>query len=332
MSSTLPSQSIVGTRSELSDSIIPFYGVHPWFTHHLCISSFHLSPFDSKSAHYQSVFECDQAELQPYFDGLPDPIPLKRFIEEMERSLVANPRAQVGEVGLDRIFKLPFSIANYVTTPAIDSALSQFPSCDCHSLEPSSATPQLATNDKRDRPKILKTSLLHQQTILAAQIKLAIKHKRAVSCHSVQSSEAIIDAFRKLKAADEVGWRRTAICLHSFGGSAESARVLQKGASCFIVIRLTKIDPFVCAEHSNLFFSFSKIVSERSKGFTRLVQAVEPHRILLESDHSNPTKIDGLMLEIFDAVAAILEMSEGELLELVEANWRTYIDYAPLSK
>ena len=230
MSSTLPSQSIVETRSEISDSIIPFYGVHPWFTHHLSISSSSPPSPDSKSAHYQKVFECNQISLQPYFDRLPDPIPLDSFLDDVERRLLANSRAQVGEVGLDRIFKLPFSIANYSPAPSVDPTASQSHSCNCHTSEPSAATPQLATNDRRDRPKILKTALHHQQTILAAQIKLAIKHKRSVSCHSVQSSEAIIDAFRKLKAADEVGWSRTAVCLHSFGGSAESARVLQKGA------------------------------------------------------------------------------------------------------
>lgn len=109
-------------------------------------------------------------------------------------------------------------------------------------------------------------------------------------------------------------------------GYCRKVRSDSAGVDQWILIRL------FCAEHSNLFFSFSKIVSERSKGFTRLVQAIEPNRILLESDHSNPTRIDGLMLEIFDAVAAILGMDEGELLELVEANWRTYTNYAPLSK
>lgn len=227
MSSTLPSQAIVENRSGISSAIIPFYGVHPWFTHHLSTTSSAASALESKSAHYQQVFECDQISLQPYFDQLPDPVSLEVFLREMERLLIDNPYAQVGEIGLDRIFKLPFSIANYVTTPAIAPTS---PSCNCHAPDPPSSTSNPPLDHKAGRPKILKTSLQHQQRILAAQINLAIKHNRSISCHSVQSSEAIIDSFRKMKAENGIGWTRTAVCVHSFGGSAESARVLQKGS------------------------------------------------------------------------------------------------------
>ena len=222
MSSTLPTQSIVEIRSIISPAIIPYYGVHPWFTHHLSLSS----PLDSKSTHYQKIFECNQISLQPYFDRLPDPTSAEDFLREMERRLLADPKAQVGEVGLDRTFKLPFSIANYIPTPAHPPIA---PPCNCHSSLSSADDALRTASNNYDRPKTLKTSLHHQQMILEAQINLAIKHRRAVSCHSVQSSEAIIDSFRKLKLADELGWKRTAVCLHSFGGSAESAKVLQKG-------------------------------------------------------------------------------------------------------
>lgn len=73
----------------------------------------------------------------------------------------------------------------------------------------------------------------HQIAIAKAQIDLAIKLRKKVSFHSVRSSKETLDLLASYKLSSQGlggnGFEKIHFCLHSFGGSAESARDVQRG-------------------------------------------------------------------------------------------------------
>jgi Tat protein secretion system quality control protein TatD with DNase activity len=91
-------------------------GYHPWFSY--LIST---QPALSKDDHYRSlflgVFPAKPEHVQAYqrlLDSLPEPIPLTDVIMGLRRNLEDLPQAMLGEVGLDRSFRVPF---DYLACP-----------------------------------------------------------------------------------------------------------------------------------------------------------------------------------------------------------------------
>jgi Tat protein secretion system quality control protein TatD with DNase activity len=83
--------------------------------------------------------------------------------------------------------------------------------------------------------------------------------------------------------------------------------------------------------HPGLFFSVSSLISTSSSPakFISILTAIEPHRLLLETDHSNLASVDRLMSDIFQRVKAVgvyREMSELEVIELLERNQTRFLE------
>lgn len=150
-----------------------------------------------KEEHYRSLLlppSNADASLESEFNSLlphlPEPRPLKEIIAEVRSNLEDIPQAFVGEVGLDRSFRVPY---------------------DYH------ATPRELTS--------FGIPLQHQLAILEAQIDLAIELERNVSIHSVKSQQATVDLLQKMKkkVGDEK-FLRISLDLHSCGLSAQTWR------------------------------------------------------------------------------------------------------------
>lgn len=177
-------------------------GYHPWFTH--CITLRSGSSL-SKEEHYMSLFQPKDPEEIEAFTRLcpllPEPIPLDKIIENVRTNLESFPHAMLGEVGLDRSFRIP---VDYYTTPR-------------------EITPFSVPID-------------HQLKILEAQFDLAVELSRNISLHSVKSPQHTFELLNRMAVKYGERWKKISVDLHSCGLSSQMLRDLQvKRATIYVV-------------------------------------------------------------------------------------------------
>lgn len=150
----------------------------------------------SKEDHYRKLLLHDSSpsKVEQYtqifdqlFPLLPEPIPLSNIMADLRVNLEKFPNAMVGEVGLDRSFKVPFDY--------------------------------FAENRKLTPFTI---PLEHQLAILEAQLDLAVELKRNASVHSVKAQQATIELLHKLERRHGESWYRISVDMHSCGFSPEA--------------------------------------------------------------------------------------------------------------
>lgn len=101
----------------------------------------------------------------------------------------------VGEVGLDRAFRVP---VDYYASPRVLTSFS--------------------------------IPLEHQLTLLEAQLELAVELGRNVSIHSVKAQQATTDLLAKMKKKHGAEiWNRISVDMHSCGLSPQTWRDLEVG-------------------------------------------------------------------------------------------------------
>ncbi|KAG5351703.1 Cut9-interacting protein scn1 [Termitomyces sp. J132] len=173
--------------------VVPCFGYHPWFSHRISISP------TSKDDHYRSLFlnsplppERNIMAFQQLLPLLPDPVTLTDILSELRRNLEAFPEAMLGEVGLDRVFRVPYD----------------------YYAERRHLTPFVVPLD-------------HQLIILEAQIDLAVELSRNISLHSVKSQLGTVDLLDKMKAKHGDKWLRINLDLHSCGVSPQTWRDIE---------------------------------------------------------------------------------------------------------
>ncbi|KAJ4002267.1 hypothetical protein F5050DRAFT_1559054 [Lentinula boryana] len=174
--------------------VIPCFGYHPWFSHLIC-----LRGNVSKEDHYRELFYISQSDedletLNTLLDILPAPIPLDDVIMELRQNFRDFPDAMLGEVGLDRAFRIPF---DYDASPR---KLSPFT-----------------------------VPINHQVAILQAQINLAVELGRNISLHSVRAHQPTMELLARMEIQHGVdSWNRISLDLHSCGFSPEMLKDIQR--------------------------------------------------------------------------------------------------------
>lgn len=123
---------------------------------------------------------------------MPEPRPLTAVIAELRENLSAFPNAMLGEVGLDRIFRVPI---DYFASPRV-------------------LTP-------------FTIPLEHQIAVLEAQMDLAVELGRNISIHSVKSQLATTDLLARMKAKFGDKWNSVSVDLHSCGLSPQTWQELE---------------------------------------------------------------------------------------------------------
>ncbi|CAI7575536.1 unnamed protein product [Penicillium bialowiezense] len=271
-----------------TERIVPCFGWHPWFSHQ-------ISPADTqdKRDHYDSVLIPSPADDHAFLDLLPDPKPLSEFIFELRTRLQKFPTALIGEIGLDRSFRIP----GPWTAEEVENRNDQ--------ITPGSREGRRLSH-YRVKPE-------HQRLVLKAQLQLAGEMNRAVSVHSVQAHGAVVDVLKELWAGHErvVLSRRKRdrqrdaegvfdeeediastpkpfpprICMHSYSGSVDPIRQL-----------MHKSNP------SDVYFSFSALINLNgapARKIADVVKALPEDRILIESDlHKAGDELDDLMEKV----------------------------------
>ncbi|KAG6335473.1 hypothetical protein ID866_3623 [Astraeus odoratus] len=189
MSSRPSDQSLVRDLAfAYPDKVVPCFGYHPWFSHWIS-----LKPFSSKEEHYRGVFSfnAEQEEIfQRMLSHLPDPTPLADILQDLRCNLAAFPSAMLGEVGLDRAARVPYS------------------------SNPRELTP-------------FTIPIEHQLPILEAQLDIAVELRRNISVHAVKSHQVTLDLLARMREKYQDSWLRISIDLHSCGLSPDTWKTIE---------------------------------------------------------------------------------------------------------
>ncbi|KAL7788982.1 TatD family [Trichoderma ceciliae] len=327
--------------------VVPAFGWHPWFSYQLYDDSdpdssgpnptYKLpnaedpdtpAAEDAKISHYKSVLSPSPQDSS-FLSSLPPPTPLSSLIASTREYLASFPLALVGEIGLDKGFRLP---QQWIP---VDSSSSRD-----ERLTPGGREGRLLSP--------YRVQMQHQQAILLAQLRLAGEMGRAVSVHGVQAHGVLYDTIsscwkghekkvlsrrekkRIAPGAEESSEdepfssnddddedddedksgkekrtaKRTAkkilgkpfpprICLHSYSGSPDMLKQW--------------LHPSV---PSKVFVSFSTAVNLGTDGgrakLDSVVRAVPDHRILVESDlHMAGEEAEAMLEDMYRLVCEI---------------------------
>ena len=193
-----------------------FTGYHPWFTHWSSLEA----PV-SKEEHYRALFippspppkPNDIAAFNRLLPFLPEPTPLAEVLADLRARLAAFPNAMLGEVGLDRACRIPYSRP---------------------------ADPPYASHDSTaGAPRELSPftiPLAHQLRVLEAQLALAAELRRNVSFHSVKAQQATRELLDRMRTVHGTRWLALSIDLHSCGLSAQTwTEISVSGCSSLLV-------------------------------------------------------------------------------------------------
>lgn len=163
--------------------IVPCFGVHPWMVH--AISLKHPAP--RAEDHYHELLGDDAHE---WVAALPAPVSLHDVVQRVSELLERFPAALVGEVGLDRSFRIADPTA-----------------------QPRRLTP-------------LQTPLAHQRAVLDAHVQLACRYRRSLSVHCVRATGATLEALQE--AARDAAFADIGVLLHSCTMSATAIEQVQR--------------------------------------------------------------------------------------------------------
>jgi len=277
-------------------------------------------PDEQKVAHYQTVLT-PKPEDRNFLLSLPDPRPVGDFIGQTHDYLRRYPLALVGEVGLDRSFRIP------------DAWLPEQAEGRNVALTPG------GREGRRLSP--YRVNMEHQRKVLLTQLRLAGKTQRAASVHGVAAHGIVYETIaetwkgyerhvpskrerRKAEAtpseSPDAGEGSSApkpypprLCLHSYSGPAETVKQY--------------IAPSVPCE---VFFSFSVTInawSESGDGKVEAaVRAVPDDRLLVESDlHTAGDRMDHYLEQ---GVRKLCKVKGWELeagVKQLGSNWKRFV-------
>ncbi|KAI2622248.1 hydrolase [Hypomontagnella submonticulosa] len=336
------------SNSSGEDRLVPCFGWHPWFSYQIYDDLSSNPTYDGTSSgkisHYDKILAPSPSSKDVSFsEGLPDPRPLSEFLRETKVRLEKHPLALIGEVGLDKAFRLPQS-----WTSAHEANRDE-------GLTPGGREGRTLSPHR--------VQMAHQATILQAQLRLAGEMGRAVSVHGVQAHGVLYDTISKLwkgyekpvqsrrdqkriaegaedfsdssedeadgeahgkpasgevKKADSGHAKHgpkpfpPRICLHSFSGPVEVVKQY--------------LHPSVPAK---VFFSFSIVINWGTGGGDKAeeaIRAVPNDRILIESDlHTAGEQMDRYLEDVCRKICKIKGWELRKGVEQLGRNWRDFV-------
>ncbi|KAF1940570.1 Metallo-dependent hydrolase [Clathrospora elynae] len=294
---------------------------------------------DAKIRHYQSVLQPSRPsfsnEDRQTFLSLPDPTPFSAFLATTRDHLTRHPYALVGEIGLDRSFRIP---EPWTGNPEL------------WSKRDSNLTPG-GREGRRLTP--FRCSPSHQKKIFRLQLQLAGEMGRAVSVHGVQAHGLVLETMAELwegcekevlskrerkkrgqdhpaaeaaleadedtrsenKEVDKSTPYPPRICLHSYSGNVSNFKQY--------------LNPAIPAR---IFASFSTAINlgdamdeETPASFEKMIKTVPDHMVLVESDlHTAGEEIDRRLEDIICRICKIKGWSLNDGVERLGKNWRAF--------
>lgn len=320
----IPALESTSSSEKLRGYIVPAFGWHPWFSHQVFLDEAEGIPH--KLDHYRMALS-PSPENDEFTSSLPDPQPLSDLLDQTRRYLERYPYAMLGEIGLDRAFRIP-------AKEMVDKDYERDPALTPGGREGRRLSPY-------------RVSVQHQRKILKAQLALAGEMQRAVSVHGVAAHGVVFETLeetwrgyeRRSLSKRERKRRRSVIaarqaedkleadeqssnsgdpkpfppriCLHSYSGPVDTLRQY--------------LHPSIPA---TIFFSFSRLVnfSSTSSKAVAAIQAVPDNQILAESDlHAAGESMDDLLEDIVRKICQIKGWTLKEGVKQLRANWLHYV-------
>jgi Tat protein secretion system quality control protein TatD with DNase activity len=320
------SSALDGDCEKAPCQVVPAFGWHPWFSHHL-YNDLDLDPGSrpDKASHYKSILT-PPPDNDDFMAGLPDPYPLSEYLKRAKDYLIKYPLALVGEIGLDRSFRIPDMSSESRNRPS----------------EPG------RTPGTRDGRKLspCRVDIDHQRKILQAQLRLAAEMQRPVSIHGVAAHGLLFEMLQgtwkgheKVVISSRLRKRRGSvqdahvheegtnededqpeqpkpfpprICLHSYSGPQETLRQY--------------FSPFIPA---TVFVSFSKLINfstPASSKAVEVIKSVPDDFILLESDaHHAGERMDQLLVDMARIICEIKNWDLDEGVAKLAQNWKHFV-------
>ncbi|KAF2451012.1 Metallo-dependent hydrolase [Karstenula rhodostoma CBS 690.94] len=319
------------------ECMIPCFGWHPWFAHTMYLDDTPTPSADdaspkpltpaAKISHYQSILtphrEHPSDDDKQIFLSLPDPSPFSAFLAQTRDYLTTYPLALVGEIGLDRAFRIPEAYAG------------------------ERAENELTPGGREGRRLTpFRCAPAHQKEVFKRQLQLAAEMGRGVSVHGVQAHGMVFEAIRELWGGHErvVVSKRARkkrgdgahtslsedvgddglkpkpypprVCLHSFSGAPDAFKQY-----------LAPSIPI------SFFASFSTAVNlandldgETPEAFVKMVRAVPDEMVLVESDlHTAGAEMDRRLEDMVRRVCEIKGWGLEEGVGRLGANWRRFV-------
>lgn len=321
---TVPALESTGSSEKSRGYIVPAFGWHPWFSHQIFVGAKDKMP--SKFNHYRMAIS-PSPEDDDFIASLPDPRPLSDLLDQTRHYLERYPHAIVGEIGLDRAFRIP-------RNEMVDNGYERDPALTPGGREGRRLSPY-------------RVDMRHQKNILKAQLNLAGEMQRAASVHGVAAHGVVLETLeetwrgherrpiskreRKPRESVDVAHQEEEkseadeqsskpgdpkpfpprICLHSYSGPADTLRQY--------------LHPSVPAI---MFFSFSRLVnfSSTSNKAVAAIQAVPDDKILAESDmHAAGEKMDDLLEDVVRKICQIKGWTLEQGLKQLRSNWLHYV-------
>ncbi|EGG08103.1 uncharacterized protein MELLADRAFT_62121 [Melampsora larici-populina 98AG31] len=288
MSSNLESQVIIEEiYKSCSSKVKPAFGLHPWFSHQVCFTADQLEsdgfPLMLENGQDQSMIE----------SHLPKPIDFNQFLNELKDRLVSIPDSMLGEVGLDKSFKVHIPNATQSQATNQNQGINQNQGTD---------------QNQKDEMNLIKSKVKieHQIKVLEAQLELAISLGKPISLHGVKAIEEMIQVFNRLKRRHPVS-NQIKINWHSPYISTGSLKTLIKNYSTF------------------LYFSFSIRLYKTElelKRLNELIALTPKDKIMIETDwESEPNLIDEKLIEILKVICKVKSWTFLEALRQLKSNW-----------
>lgn len=335
----IKSGSIGSTPNSWSNEerMIPCFGWHPWFSHQMFDEDTYgdrdTLDKEAKISHYQSVLSPKHnvlsEEERRLFASLPDPRPFSQFLKQTKSYLESYPLALVGEIGLDRSFRIP---------------VAWLP--ENENNRDGSLTPGGREGRKLSPYRV---SIQHQKKLFKAQLNLAGEMQRAVSIHGVQAHGLVFETLhetwkghekkvlskrQKKKQAENYNLSAEQegdgdkkkqsfpkpfpprICLHSYSGNSEAFKQY--------------LSPAIPTE---IYASFSTAInlSDRqdaasSNALEDLIRTVPDDRLLVESDlHTAGQRMDGHLEDMVRRLCEIKGWNLNEGVERLGRNWKRFV-------
>ncbi|KAI9769778.1 MAG: hypothetical protein M1840_003772 [Geoglossum simile] len=321
--------STVEPQVSVAGQVLPSFGWHPWFSHQLydddnVSDTRHVGATENDAlriSHYQAVLVPMPTD-QEFLRSLPYPQPLSRYVAQAKEYLERYPLALIGEVGLDRSFRLPNA-----WPPGQEGARNS-------ELTPGGREGRMLSP--------YRVRMEHQLKVFKSQLGLAAVMQRAVSVHGVQAHGVVFETLRETwKGCEkEVISKRSEkrrgdapgsdidhcdggieeeetqgfpprICLHSYSGPVETL--------------MQYLHPSVPAK---IFFSFSSVINLSTAAFAKIadvVRAVPDDRLLVESDlHCAGDEIDRLLEEMARLLCTIKGWELEHGVRQLRDNWARF--------
>lgn len=303
--------------------IIASYGTHPWFSHSIYDDTVPEPTFvhndgedieSAKERHYKAILQ--PAPQDPAFwHDMPTPEPLSQFIAATKTRLDSDPFAMIGEIGLDKPFRLAM--------PWEDLSLKD-------------KDPERTAGGRQGRPlSPHRIKMDHQKAVLLAHLRLAGECGRAVSVHGVQAHGTLYDLLTGCWNGHELRGRNhraknkgavifdsevpsskpfpPRICLHSFSGKGDAVKQYLK--------------PSIPA---SIFYSFAatnNLRNEGEKAKTRdALKVIPANRVLVESDlHAAGDRMDAEIQEMYRFVCEVKGWGLEDGVRRIAENYKDFV-------